>query len=144
MSPSSAVEPPFGAARPQGSYAFEVAVVPEPHRVAQLRLITKTFLRYRAVPAPLAQDVVVVVSELVTNSVEHGHGTVSLRVRHTGGELFVETTDDNPAPARLRPPTPDDERGRGLFLVSCLSQSWGVSDDGRTTWASFHASSGRP
>ncbi|GAA4806239.1 ATP-binding protein [Streptomyces ziwulingensis] len=120
-----------------------MAVAPEPVRVAQVRRITVALLRYWHVPAPLVQDVVTVVSELVTNAIPHGCGTVSLRFRQTGGELLVQTTDGNPAPARLRPPTADDERGRGPHLVACLSRDWGVSADGRTTWALFRTFSGR-
>ncbi|OKI45328.1 anti-sigma regulatory factor [Streptomyces sp. TSRI0281] len=143
MSPAPILERSSGAVRPQTDFVFEVAIAPEPVRVAQLRRITKALMRLRAVPAPLAQDVVTVVSELVTNAIEHGRGTVSLRLRHTGRDLFVEATDCNPAPARLRPPTADGERGRGLLLVESFSRDWGVSDDGRTTWASFRTPAGR-
>ncbi|MFI5749105.1 ATP-binding protein [Streptomyces sp. NPDC051644] len=120
-----------------------MAIAPEPIRVAHLRRITGVLLRFWAVPAPLAQEVVLVVSELVTNAIEHGRGTVRLRLSLTGGELLVEVIDGNPAPARLRPVAADDEHGRGLFLVACLSRSWGVSEDGRTTWAFFRIRPGR-
>ncbi|MER7224271.1 ATP-binding protein [Streptomyces rubradiris] len=125
-------------------YAFEVVIAPDPFRVAQIRRITRATLRYRALPTPLVQDVVLVVSELVTNAIEHGHGTVRLRVRHTGGSLLVEVIDNNPAPARLRTPTAVAERGRGLVLVSVVAQAWGVSRDGKTTWCRFRVPAGRP
>lgn len=133
--------PETGLARmappPAADRSFEVVIAPDPRRVAGLRRTAALFLRRRAVPAPLAQDVVVVVSELVTNAIEHGQGSVCLRVRHIGENLLVETTDSNPSPARLRAPTADEECGRGLFLVACLAQNWGVSEDGRTMWAAF-------
>lgn len=146
--PMSSAEPAVPAAepcRPRAPYAFELAIVPERLRVAGVRRITAAALRYRAVPSPLAQDVVLAVSELVTNAIEHGHGTVCLRVRHSGDFLLVEVTDNNPAPARLHTPAPDAERGRGLPIVAALAEGgWGVSPDGRTTWARFRVPAGSP
>ncbi|MGA5134413.1 ATP-binding protein [Streptomyces olivoreticuli] len=144
MSTATAVAPATATPRQQASHAFEVAFAPDPDRVAHIRRITMASMRHWAVPAPLAGDVVVVVSELVTNAIKHGHGTVGLRVRHTGNELRVEVTDGNPAPARLQAAADDDVSGRGLFLVHALARGWGVSEDGRTTWANFPVPVGRP
>ncbi|MFJ3212789.1 ATP-binding protein [Streptomyces flaveolus] len=125
-------------------YTFEVAIAPDPMRVAQTRRIAVAFLRYRAVPAPVAEDVVVAVSELVTNAIEHGQGAVSLRMRHADHEVLVEVTDDSPVPARLRTAAAHHVRGRGLFLVAALAQErWGVTNEGRTTWAVFRVPQGR-
>ncbi|WP_370418984.1 ATP-binding protein [Streptomyces sp. QH1-20] len=120
-----------------------MAIAPDPVRVAHIRRITAAFMRHWAVPTQLTRDVLVVVSELVTNAIEHGHGTVGLRMRGTGKELRVEVTDGNPAPARLRVAADDDVSGRGLFLVHVLARDWGVSQDGRTTWAAFPVPAGR-
>jgi hypothetical protein len=38
----------------------------------------------------------------------------------------------------------DDESGHGLLLVTVLAGKWGVTNDGRTTWATFRVPSGRP
>ncbi|MFD3524554.1 ATP-binding protein [Streptomyces sp. NPDC058653] len=130
--------------RPLASRSFEVAVAPDRVRVAQMRRITVAVMRLWDVPAPLSEDVQLAVSELVANAVEHGHGSVGLRVRHAGSELSVEVTDENPAPARLRTAEEDDVCGRGLFLVAVLSSRWGVSDDGMTTWCTFNLPTGRP
>ncbi|EST31695.1 ATP-binding protein [Streptomyces niveus] len=129
--------------RPLTPRAFEVVVAPDRVRVAQIRRITMAFMRLWDVPAPLAEDVQLAVSELVTNAVEHGCGSVGLRMRHTGSELSVEVTDENPAPARLRAAEDDDVCGRGLLLVALLSKEWGVSDNGRTTWCTFLLPTGR-
>ncbi|MEV0778606.1 ATP-binding protein [Streptomyces sp. NPDC050428] len=130
--------------KPLTSRAFEVVVAPDRVRVAQIRRITVAFMRLWDVPDPLAEDVQLAVSELVTNAVEHGHGSVGLRVRNTGSELSLEVTDRNPAPARLRTVEDDDVCGRGLFLVAALSKEWGISDDGMTTWCTFRLPTGRP
>ncbi|MCL7381275.1 ATP-binding protein [Streptomyces sp. 35G-GA-8] len=139
MSPASAVAPPAAQLR---TGVFEVAMAPDPARVAQIRRITVAHMRLWAVPATLAEDVRLVVSELVTNAVEHGHGTVSLRMRHTGSHLHIEVTDANPTPAQLCAAADDDVCGRGLFLVDALSGNWGVSNGGTTTWATFHVPEG--
>ncbi|MFF9313868.1 ATP-binding protein [Streptomyces sp. NPDC014748] len=123
---------------------FEVAIAPDRSRLAQVRRIAAAFMRYCSVPESLANDVVLVVSELVANAIEHGQGAVGLRLRHTVEEVRVEVTDGSPAPARLRAASPEDEHGRGLLLVSVLARAWGVSDDGRTTWATFRVAAGRP
>ncbi|MEU0715609.1 ATP-binding protein [Streptomyces lavendulocolor] len=143
MSHATAFEPTAVRLLPETPRAFEVAIAPDPARVAQIRRITAASMRHWAVPTPLAYDVVVAVSELVTNAIEHGYGTVSLRVRNAGAEVRVEVTDDNPAPARLQAAAEDDVSGRGLFLVAVLAREWGVSEDGRTTWVTFRVPAGR-
>ncbi|MFF5090473.1 ATP-binding protein [Streptomyces niveus] len=144
MSHATAAAPPTAKPKPLTSRAFEMVVEPDRIRVTQIRRITAAFLRLWDVPAPLAEDVRLIVSELVTNAVEHGHGSVALRMRNTGSELSIEVTDDNPAPAQLRTTDDDDVRGRGLFLVAALSNEWGVSDDGRTTWCTILLPMRRP
>ena len=144
MSPATAVAAAAAKPRSLASRAFEVAMAPVPVRVAQIRRFTAAFMRLWAVPVALTEDVLVVVSELVTNAIEHGHGAVGLRVRCYDGELLIEVTDDNPSPAQLRAAGDDDACGRGLFLVAALSRDWGVGDDGRTTWAAFHNQLERP
>ncbi|MFD7919079.1 ATP-binding protein [Streptomyces sp. NPDC059740] len=139
MTPAVALAPSTAKPSPLTLRGFEVAMAPEPVLVARIRRIAATSLRRWAVPVALAEDVVVVVSELVTNAVEHGFGDVELRMRHHGGEVRVEVSDDNPAPARLRHAAEDETGGRGLFLVDVLARNWGVTRDGRTTWASFRA-----
>lgn len=132
------------ATRPpqQRSRAFEVAIAPDRSRVAGMRRTTTAFMRLWGVGATLAQDVVLAASELVTNAIEHGHGTVDMRMRQADSELRIEVGDDNPTPARLRAAGDHDVGGRGLFLVAVLARNWGVSDDGRTTWAIFRVPSG--
>ncbi|MFI0219052.1 ATP-binding protein [Streptomyces lydicus] len=144
MSPTTVAAAPVAVLpRPLTSRAFEVALAPDPVHICGLRHSTATLMRRWAVPPSLADDVILVVSELASNAVEHGHGTVALRMWHADGTLHVEVRDDNPAPARLRDAGETDVCGRGLFLVAVLARSWGVSDDGKTTWATFRLPSGR-
>ncbi|MFE2034420.1 ATP-binding protein [Streptomyces scopuliridis] len=66
-----------------------------------------------------------------------------MRVRHLGEEVRIEVTDSSPTPARMRPADHDDESGRGLFLVAELAWTWGVSNNGTTTWAILRDPEGR-
>jgi anti-sigma regulatory factor (Ser/Thr protein kinase) len=86
---------------------------------------------------PAAQEAQVVVSELVTNSVQAGCREVVLTLEGHDGRLTVAVTDDAPGLPIPRTPPPNDPRGRGLLVVGALSQRWGVHprDNGKTVWA---------
>nr|BFD82906.1 hypothetical protein StreXyl84_23070 [Streptomyces sp. Xyl84] len=82
---------------------------------------------------------VLLVSELVTNSLRHAHGPIGLRLVRPAGlprVLLVEVSDPLPDPPRERPARPDDESGRGLQLVAASSRRWGTRPDesGKTVW----------
>ncbi|MFD7438786.1 SpoIIE family protein phosphatase [Streptomyces sp. NPDC059861] len=77
-----------------------------------------------------------IVSELVTNAVRHGSGPIQLRlIRHQ--VLSCEVFDTDGCSPRHRRAHIDDERGRGLFLVSQLSRRWGYrpTPGGKIVWA---------
>ena len=86
------------------------------------------------------QDVEVLVSELVTNAVRHGHlsedDTIVVHLAIGADVLRVEVCDPGPGferPAVLRPRASGG--GHGLRLVDRLSASWGVAgDDGTCVW----------
>ncbi|MGC0328034.1 serine/threonine-protein kinase RsbW [Streptomyces sp. SAI-170] len=123
---------------------FEAAFAPARVCVQRARRDITAVLRLWDVREVLIHDVVLTVSELVTNAVQHGMGDVRLRASNAKGQLLIEVTDDSRAPATLRAVGHADTSGRGLLLVSALAQDWGISEDGRTTWCSFPASPGRP
>lgn len=91
----------------------------------------------------LADDAVVVVSELVTNAVVHAGTDVDLecRLEKETGALVVEVTDQHPSRAprdgagEQSYETP--EYGRGLRLVATLAESWGITyrKGTKTVWA---------
>src|SRR5262252_3729069 len=56
-------------------------------------------------------------SELVTNAVRYAQGSIALRLVREGG-LVCEVLDDSAALPRLRHAGDEDERGRGLQVVS--------------------------
>jgi anti-sigma regulatory factor (Ser/Thr protein kinase) len=75
-------------------------------------------------------------SEVVTNAVLHGEGTVLVRARTGGGRLRVEVQDDGDGAPVLRRAEREDEGGRGLALVAALSDDWGVQEvpGGKYVW----------
>ncbi len=91
----------------------------------------------------LADAVLLLASELVTNAVLHCRVTYAqVRVTLTldGTELTLEVSDpDRDRLPRLHDSGPDDEGGRGLALVSALSDDWGCRQDPYTkcVWARF-------
>lgn len=78
-----------------------------------------------------------VVSELVTNAVEHAETAMQLRLRHRPGSLLIEVADGDGRLARPTPTDRTDERHRGLMIVRTLSERWGVrpTGDGKVVWA---------
>jgi anti-sigma regulatory factor (Ser/Thr protein kinase) len=77
-----------------------------------------------------------IVSELVTNAVRYGTPPMSLRLI-LGRVLTIEVKDASPTSPHLRHARTLDEGGRGLFIVSQLTDRWGTrrSPQGKTIWA---------
>lgn len=85
--------------------------------------------------ASLAFDVRLLVSELVTNSVQHAgvgpEDSILLTLRIGGSGVRVEVDDRGPGFSAPATPPPDDaDTGWGLFLVAQLADSWGVVEGG--------------
>ncbi|MFH8223764.1 ATP-binding protein [Streptomyces sp. NPDC018057] len=90
-----------------------------------------------------AEDVALCTSELATNALLHGvppgRGFL-LRVRYDGAVVRVEVHDSGDGVPRIPEGPPDAaEGGRGLLLVSALSDKWGVGErnPGKVVWAEF-------
>jgi serine/threonine-protein kinase RsbW len=66
------------------------------------------------------------VSEVVTNAVEHVQSTALLRVRYEDGRVEVRVQDESDSLPMLQPSDPEGASGRGLMLVNALADRWGV------------------
>lgn len=77
-------------------------------------------------------DVLLVVSELVTNSVRHSQSRdIDVKVEALDGHIRVEVSDDGPGFAQSQP----RGDGLGLGIVERLSERWGMVDGDRfTVW----------
>ncbi|MEV0742195.1 ATP-binding protein [Streptomyces sp. NPDC050549] len=89
-----------------------------------------------------ADDVLLVVSELVTNAVRHARPPIFLAICRTEARsVRVEITDGGKFgdPRCIETPDDPDEHGRGLIIVDCLSAAHGcrVAEHGTTWWAEF-------
>ncbi|MFJ8200798.1 PAS domain S-box protein [Streptomyces sp. NPDC096152] len=83
-----------------------------------------------------ADDARLLLSETLTNAVQHAEGPIGLRLCRTTTDLTVEVSDHSPHLPQPRLAAQDEESGRGLLLVRTLAESWGVrpTDEGKTTW----------
>ncbi|MFI0421523.1 ATP-binding protein [Spongiactinospora sp. 9N601] len=79
--------------------------------------------------ASIIDDVTVVVSELVTNALRHASGPITLTLqRHDGGLIRGVVTDyGGDTKPHLKEPGPDEEGGRGLYVVRAYVDRWGVT-----------------
>lgn len=84
----------------------------------------------------LAFSMELVLSELVTNAVRYGCEPIHMRLIHDR-TLICEVADGSSTSPHLRYAATTDEGGRGLFLVSQLTERWGTryTPQGKVIWA---------
>jgi len=91
----------------------------------------------------LEDDVVLIVSELVTNAVRHAvdTGAVGLELTSAPAWLRVEVRDGDPHWRAMDRLADCDESGFGFVLVDSLADRWGVRRvcAGKAVWAEFDA-----
>lgn len=86
----------------------------------------------------IADDALLVASELVTNALVHAGSHCRLSARLASGVLRLEVRDEGPGVPDPRDTAGTDESGRGLLLVSMLCSAWGVDATGgreKVVWA---------
>ena len=78
-----------------------------------------------------------VVSELVTNALQHGEPPLTLFVGRRLDRLVVSVQDASHQELAVEEAGDLSERGRGLLLVQSLTRAWGQEDlpDGKRVWA---------
>lgn len=117
---------------------------PLPHRPeapAAARHSIETILHDWHVDSETADAAVLVVSELVTNAVEHAQPPLALHVHRerSGSRVWVGVTDGGPAPhdGAWTSSCTADEHGRGMDIVDMLTEAHGTHNHphGATHWA---------
>ncbi|MGW8358674.1 ATP-binding protein [Streptomyces wedmorensis] len=113
-----------------------------PDAVAEARHWAQGMLEHWQVAEDIAHGVILVVSELVTNAVEHALAPTALRLYHDRAEhrIWIGVTDGGPAPldGAWTRSCAHDEHGRGMDLVKALCEAHGTHTcaNGLTThWA---------
>jgi anti-sigma regulatory factor (Ser/Thr protein kinase) len=81
-------------------------------------------------PAFLGDDVVLIISELVTNSVQSGATDIELEIEADAHRVDVRVTDDGPGWPLARTATSDDLGGRGLAIIETLTHTWTIAAHG--------------
>jgi two-component sensor histidine kinase len=100
---------------------------------ADARSFTRSWLGRRLADGD-ADDLQIVVSELVANAVVHGREPITLRLDRADHIVTVGVADGS----RILPHTIiSGSRHFGLRIVDALSERWGTEpgDVGKTTWA---------
>ncbi|WP_425474041.1 ATP-binding protein [Streptomyces qinzhouensis] len=126
-----------------------MAVPHGPAGVGEARHRMREQLRMSKVPESVVDDAMLILSELLSNACRHGRplghadrGDGNIRAAwrvDRAGRLTVAVTDGG-GPTRPVPSTPSvtARGGRGLQIITALSQEWGVRDHPAgevTVWA---------
>ncbi|HZC73765.1 MAG TPA: response regulator [Jatrophihabitans sp.] len=86
----------------------------------------------------IADDMLLVVTELVNNAVTHTRGECELRISVSPLSLRVEVADYGAGTPDPLPQSLTRNHGRGLHLVDALTAAWGfeaVDGGGKVVWA---------
>ena len=121
--------------------AMELFLEPTPPAAGSARRALHGAAMFGAATEP---DALLLVSELVTNSILHaghcGRDPIRVRAANHGSTTRVEVCDrarDGSFPALQRDTPPTAPGGRGLMLVDALSDRWGMDSCGRGTCVWF-------
>lgn len=117
-----------------GSVSFAARLAADRVAASEARRLVRTRLDHIVAPCTL-DDVLLIVSELVTNAVLHGHGNVEMHIAFDGRSVTGHVCDEGPGFER-RAPAPRAGRigGRGLALVEQVADGWGVDDEAAHVW----------
>ncbi|HEY2296342.1 MAG TPA: ATP-binding protein [Jatrophihabitans sp.] len=131
---------------------------PRPNEIQELPLpadtsapgVAREFVRTRwpQLGEEVIDDVVLIVSELASNAVQHGRPKIELRIRVEPFSVDVSVLDHGPVipPTQIVQPQEMATSGRGLSIVDRLASDWGVEPfdgaAGKAVWARLRRDSG--
>lgn len=120
---------------PGGTLTVGLALPGQPRDAAAARAFLRGALTGR-LPDETLDTAELLISELVTNAIQHAGTELTVDIAHGPGLLRLAVTDGDPHLHLRGAAAPADERGRGLTLISALTQAWGVRDvpGGKQVW----------
>ena len=124
-----AAKPPAG--QPIGEWALRAE--PQSARLAR-RLVAQALHGSRE---SIRRRATLIVSELVGNGVRHGRGRLAVVVDRLPDGWLVQVRDGSATPPRVRTSTYCDEDGRGMLIVTRMSEDagWARTPTGKVVWA---------
>ncbi|MEU3500485.1 ATP-binding protein [Streptomyces hundungensis] len=130
----------------------QLEVGPDPAEVGRARKWARSRLAGCGIglDEPVAETLILLISELVTNAVVHTGCPAVLRMLlgpAEGGTVRVEVADRSCCPPKPRHALGDDTNGRGLELVDGLADRWGWRAEGvgKSIWCEVdRAAPGEP
>jgi anti-sigma regulatory factor (Ser/Thr protein kinase) len=103
----------------------------EPESAGRARSFVRRTLDADEVDAEIQNAMTLMVSELVTNVIDHGAGhddpALLVFLIYVARTLRLEVHDSCPGLPTFRAATDADESGRGLLVVSSLADRWGIA-----------------
>ncbi|MFD0273492.1 ATP-binding protein [Kitasatospora sp. NPDC127111] len=137
------------AALPPGGQRRRLRLAGLPGPVARARAFTAEALgdwswdaSAPGVDPEVADDVALLVAELVANAMLHGGGPLELVLEVSESRLRIEVSDPSPTlPVPRHPHDPGLPGGHGLFIVRGTADRWGAEPHalGKTIWAEVDA-----
>lgn len=105
--------------------------------VAQARARARSWAE--SYPSEISAAVEVIVSELVTNAIRHGRGSVRIQLRTASHEIRIGVSDVGPGCPHTAEAGVEQTYGRGLQIVQQLTSRGSVQPGpdatGKTVWA---------
>ncbi|MFE2722739.1 ATP-binding protein [Kitasatospora sp. NPDC059327] len=133
-----------GAALPAAGQRRRLRLADLPKPVARSRAFTRQALADWSWLTPatgadpdVADDVVLLVAELVANAMMHGGGPLELVLDASADRLRVEVSDGESAlPEPRLPHLPGLPGGHGLFIIQRAADRWGAErhEQGKAVW----------
>jgi anti-sigma regulatory factor (Ser/Thr protein kinase) len=128
---------------PAPPHLYRFALTCGDHSPRHVRRIIRAYLRLWELPH-LTDPAELAAGELLSNVIRHVPDRwcrVSLLRQATG--IRIEVTDHHPTLPTPRTPAPFEESGRGLTLLTHLTDAWGVTPlpngGGKTVWLHLKA-----
>ncbi len=121
------------------TWAHETALAGENQSASTARDFVRLHLGEHDL-AFLGDDMVMVVSELAANAVEHAGTPFTVYLSGDGDSVLLTVHDGSSSSPVQLPPGRTSTGGRGMAIVDRLSHDWGVDHDDdaeKSVWASF-------